>query len=277
VTEQTPDLQQAIHAADERDHFQAGMHRMRDALDACRQERLTWEQANDEFFDGYQQAKKAFGAALLARDLRVAGSTPDLQQAIHAATETLDANYDWDGYDVPRIARYAVEAAWDILVAPLADLEREVNLWTAAAGMSTQELEQLQAAQAEITEVRRERDLAIAHDRQPYPTAWAYEQASNALQAAHAEVERLQDEVRWANDLLDRYGAPKTIYNPYDRIDQPLNIAGRISKLVDPANKGFGALEREAAPEEHNQAQGIGVPPSAEKGSQGLSDGLEGQ
>jgi hypothetical protein len=75
----------------------------------------------------------------------VAGPTPDLQQAIHAATKALDANYDWDGYDVPRIARYAVEAAWGILTAPLADLEREVDLWTAAAGMSTEELEQLQA------------------------------------------------------------------------------------------------------------------------------------
>jgi hypothetical protein len=35
-------------------------------------------------------------------------------------------------------------------------------------------------ADAEQTELRRERDLAIAHDRQPYPTAWAYEQACKA-------------------------------------------------------------------------------------------------
>ena len=36
-------------------------------------------------------------------------------------------------------------------------------------------------ADAEQAELRRERDLAIAHDRQPYPTAWAYEQACKAL------------------------------------------------------------------------------------------------
>lgn len=32
-----------------------------------------------------------------------------------------------------------------------------------------------------MDQLRRERDLAIAHDRQPYPTAWAYEQACTAL------------------------------------------------------------------------------------------------
>lgn len=36
-------------------------------------------------------------------------------------------------------------------------------------------------ADAEQAELRRERDLAITHDRQPYPTAWAYEQACKAL------------------------------------------------------------------------------------------------
>ena len=32
-----------------------------------------------------------------------------------------------------------------------------------------------------MAKLRWERDLAIAHDRQPYPTAWAYEQACKAL------------------------------------------------------------------------------------------------
>jgi hypothetical protein len=59
--------------ADERDHFQAAMHRMRNALDAARQGRMTWEQASEEFFDGYQQAKKAFAAVLLQRDVLKAG------------------------------------------------------------------------------------------------------------------------------------------------------------------------------------------------------------
>ena len=36
--------------------------------------------------------------------------------------------------------------------------------------------------EARLVEVEQERDLAIAHDRQPYPTAWAYEQACAALE-----------------------------------------------------------------------------------------------
>jgi hypothetical protein len=48
-------------------------------------------------------------------------------------------------------------------------------------------------ADAEQAELRRERDLAIAHDRQPYPTAWAYEQVCTALNTHRnmAEVRRL--------------------------------------------------------------------------------------
>ena len=42
------------------------------------------------------------------------------------------------------------------------------------------------------TELLTERDQAIAHDRQPYPTAWAYEQVCAALRVAHVEVEKLR-------------------------------------------------------------------------------------
>jgi hypothetical protein len=41
---------------------------------------------------------------------------------------------------------------------------------------------------ARLRAAEAERDLAIAHDTQPYPTAWAYEQACNA---AKSEVDRL--------------------------------------------------------------------------------------
>lgn len=64
------------------------------------------------------------------------------------------------------------------------------------------------------------------------------------------QLDAAREELRWANDLLDRYGAPKTIYNPYDRVEQALNIAGRISRLVDPKNEGFAvqpAGEEQAA------------------------------
>lgn len=41
----------------------------------------------------------------------------------------------------------------------------------------------------ELAEVREERDLAVAHDRQPYPTAWAHEQALKALETQRARAE----------------------------------------------------------------------------------------
>ncbi|RPE40234.1 hypothetical protein EDD90_3270 [Streptomyces sp. Ag109_O5-1] len=47
-------------------------------------------------------------------------------------------------------------------------------------------------ADAEQAELRRDRDLAIAHDRQPYPTAWAYEQACKALRRKTEAIERVR-------------------------------------------------------------------------------------
>jgi hypothetical protein len=45
-------------------------------------------------------------------------------------------------------------------------------------------LDELQNLRAQVAELTRERDLAIAHDRQPYPTADAYERVCAALAAA---------------------------------------------------------------------------------------------
>jgi hypothetical protein len=57
----------------------------------------------------------------------------------------------------------------------------------------------LAARDEELDRLRAERDQAIAHDRQPYPTAWAYEQACAALEkhreradTAEAEITRLR-------------------------------------------------------------------------------------
>ncbi|MFD7793601.1 hypothetical protein [Streptomyces sp. NPDC059759] len=47
-------------------------------------------------------------------------------------------------------------------------------------------------ADAEQAALRRERDLAVAHDRQPYPTAWAYEQACKALRRKTEAIERVR-------------------------------------------------------------------------------------
>ena len=41
---------------------------------------------------------------------------------------------------------------------------------------------------ARADEFRKERDLAVLHDRQPYPTAWAYEKACEALEKAKKEI-----------------------------------------------------------------------------------------
>ncbi|MFF0139704.1 hypothetical protein ACFYRN_25025 [Streptomyces sp. NPDC005227] len=57
-------------------------------------------------------------------------------------------------------------------------------------------------ADAEQATLRRDRDLAVAHDRQPYPTAWAYEQACAALRRKTEAIERLRALAeRWENAL----------------------------------------------------------------------------
>lgn len=63
--------------ADERDHFQAAMHRMRDAFLQMKQKAEdsgdgfgSLPDVNGDFFDGYDQAKKTFGDVLLRRDVQ---------------------------------------------------------------------------------------------------------------------------------------------------------------------------------------------------------------
>lgn len=51
-----------------------------------------------------------------------------------------------------------------------------------------------------IIKLTRERDLAIAHDRQPYPTAWAYEQACTALHAHRDRATVLREKVTALRD-----------------------------------------------------------------------------
>ena len=50
----------------------------------------------------------------------------------------------------------------------------------------------LNSANAEVKALKVERDLAIAHDRQPYPTAYAYEMACKTLEELKAENKRLK-------------------------------------------------------------------------------------
>lgn len=58
----------------------------------------------------------------------------------------------------------------------------------------------------EKADAEKERDLAVAHDRQPYPTAWAYEQACKALAAAERDRDRLREALRPFLEAADAAG-----------------------------------------------------------------------
>jgi chromosome segregation ATPase len=94
-----------------------------------------------------------------------------------------------------KVANRTIErrgAERDRLREEVAALKKELD-W--ADEQSQLSFAQRQQIEAERDQAREERDLAIAHDRQPYPTAWAYEQACKALEkhrtrANKAEAER---------------------------------------------------------------------------------------
>jgi hypothetical protein len=58
-----------------------------------------------------------------------------------------------------------------------------------------------------LREAERQRDFAIAHDRQPYPTVWAYEQACKALRASQAEAGALREALLAVADSWDAWWA----------------------------------------------------------------------
>jgi hypothetical protein len=55
---------------------------------------------------------------------------------------------------------------------------------------------------AALEEARKERDLAIAHDRQPYPTAWAYGQACEALERHRERADKAEAALETARQHL---------------------------------------------------------------------------
>lgn len=57
------------------------------------------------------------------------------------------------------------------------------------------EVDRLKAANARLV---KERDLAVAHDRQPYPTQWAYDQACAALEKHRVRAEAAEAVIRQA-------------------------------------------------------------------------------
>lgn len=81
-------------------------------------------------------------------------------------------------------------------------------------------------------ELKRERDLAIAHDRQPYPTAEAYEKVCEVLhkrEAELAEVEQREKQLRKALEYVQ-----SRLHKSY-----PLRAVtiSRIQKVVEQALK----------------------------------------
>lgn len=74
-------------------------------------------------------------------------------------------------------------------LADLAD-ERVIWGWNAIRELKLREVTQcLREQQARIKELEIERDLALAHDTQPYPTADAYEKVCAALNAAKTRLD----------------------------------------------------------------------------------------
>ncbi len=63
-----------------------------------------------------------------------------------------------------------------------------------AGEIASNVLESLKAKDVLIRKLESERDLAIAHDTQPYPTAWAYEQTCKALHAQRERAEKAERE-----------------------------------------------------------------------------------
>lgn len=96
-----------------------------------------------------------------------------------------------DGLGVPRQVWIGTDSAADRLewlkkrIALLEHDAAQLDVLNEARGA----VERLRAENATLAE---ERDLAVAHDRQPYPTAWAYEQACKAQRKWQARAEEAE-------------------------------------------------------------------------------------
>lgn len=64
---------------------------------------------------------------------------------------------------------------------------------------------------SELDQARAERDLAIAHDRQPYPTAFAYEQVCKTLERTKSERDKLKAAFIAAKSFIDSHVADPDI------------------------------------------------------------------
>jgi hypothetical protein len=101
--------------------------------------------------------------------------------------------------------------------------------WEAAAHAAGREIDRnalavyMAVADAEQAELRRERDLAVAHDRQPYPTAWAYEQACKALHRKEAAIDRVLEFAARLDETGRQLAGPDAVHP----------VAAHIRHLLD--------------------------------------------
>ena len=80
---------------------------------------------------------------------------------------------------------------------------------TADAALIVASVNAAPALLADIDRLTQERDLAVAHDRQPYPTAAAYEAVCAALHEREAERDTLAERVAWLSRVITEYGRHK--------------------------------------------------------------------
>lgn len=104
-------------------------------------------------------------------------------------------------------------------------------------------------ADAEQAELRRERDLAIAHDRQPYPTAWAYEQACKTLRRKEAGIERVLEFAASLDDIGRQLAGPDAVHP----------VAAHIRHLLDtqPADGPSRMADEEQQPAESEDDEAL--------------------
>ncbi|MEV0220836.1 hypothetical protein [Streptomyces sp. NPDC050704] len=106
----------------------------------------------------------------------------------------------------------------------------------------------LAVADAEQAAIRRERDLAIAHDRQPYPTAWAYEQACAALHRKEAAIARVLEFAASLDETGRQLAGPEAVHP----------VAAHIRHLLD--TQPVDSPSRVADEEQQPETQAVTLP-----------------
>lgn len=145
---------------------------------------------------GRDHALRQRGEAMAERDAltkKLEESERPLVEIFRTAERKWGERGDSEGWSPAKTAAHLIMSVHDALHAACSgdgDLPEEVRALRLRA----------EAAEKERDEARRERDLAIAHDRQPYPTAEAYEKVCAARDALAARL-------KVAEETLAKHGA----------------------------------------------------------------------